>query len=52
MAQFIARDGQFWLDDQPQLIHAGEFHYFRTPKDQWRHRPGMLLAAGFNTLAC
>ena len=52
MAQFIARDGQFWLDDQPQLIHAGEFHYFRTPKDQWRHRLGMLLAAGFNTLAC
>jgi beta-galactosidase len=51
MAQFIAKDGQFWLDGQPQLIHAAEFHYFRTPKDQWRHRLGLLQAAGFNTLA-
>lgn len=52
MAQFIAKDGQFWLDGQPQLIHAGEFHYFRTPKDQWRQRLTLLKEAGFNTLAC
>ena len=51
MAQFIAKDGQFWLDGKPQLIHAAEFHYFRTPKDQWHHRLGLLQAAGFNTLA-
>ncbi len=51
MSEFYARDGQFWLDGQPQLIQAGEFHYFRTPPDQWRHRLGLLQAAGFNTLA-
>ena len=51
MSKFLHQDGQFWLDDQPVLIQAGEFHYFRTPQDQWRHRLGLLKAAGFNTLA-
>jgi beta-galactosidase len=48
---FCAKDGQFWLNDQPQFIHAGEFHYFRTPADQWAHRLGLLRTAGFNTVA-
>ena len=51
MTRFEVRDGQFWIDDQPQFIHAGEFHYFRTPADQWRHRLGLLQQAGFNTVA-
>ena len=51
MNKFYAQDGQFWLNDQPQLIHAGEFHYFRTPQDQWPQRLGLLKKAGFNTLA-
>ena len=51
MGHFFARDGQFWLDDEPLLIQAGEFHYFRTPKDHWRHRLNLLKEAGFNTLA-
>lgn len=51
MNTFYAKDGQFWLDDQPQFIHAGEFHYFRTPADQWEHRLGLLQKAGFNTVA-
>ncbi len=51
MPKFTAANGQFWLDDQPQLIQAGEFHYFRTPADEWRHRLGLLQAAGFNTVA-
>lgn len=51
MNKFYAKDGHFWLNDQPQLIHAGEFHYFRTPKDQWPQRLGMLKSAGFNTVA-
>ena len=51
MSTFYAREGQFWLDDRPQLIQAGEFHYFRTPRDQWAHRLGLLQEAGFNTLA-
>ncbi|HYO89178.1 MAG TPA: beta-galactosidase [Candidatus Limnocylindrales bacterium] len=44
-------NGQFWLDDVPQFIHAAEFHYFRTPADQWAHRLGLLKDAGFNTVA-
>jgi beta-galactosidase len=48
---FYVKDGQFWINDQPQFIHAGEFHYFRTPADQWEHRLGLLQTAGFNTVA-
>jgi beta-galactosidase len=51
MRTFYAKDGQFWLDGQPQLIQAGEFHYFRTPKEEWQHRLGLLQQAGFNTVA-
>lgn len=51
MNRFFLRDGQFWLDDKPFFIHAGEFHYFRTSADQWAHRLGLLRAAGFNTVA-
>jgi beta-galactosidase len=46
-----AQDGHFWLDDEPLFIHAGEFHYFRTPADQWAQRLGLLKAAGFNAVA-
>ncbi len=51
MRNFFAKGGQFWLDGQPQLIQAGEFHYFRTPKEAWPHRLGLLRQAGFNTVA-
>lgn len=51
MPKFYVRDGQFWLDDQPQFVHAGEFHYFRTPQDQWLHRLELLKTAGFNAVA-
>jgi beta-galactosidase len=51
MPSFKVRDGHFWLDGEPQLIQAGEFHYYRTPADQWRHRLGLLQGAGFNAVA-
>lgn len=51
MNKFYIKNGHFWLNDQPQLIQAGEFHYYRTPKDQWPHRLNLLKAAGFNALA-
>jgi beta-galactosidase len=51
VSAFYAKDGQFWLNDQPQFIQAGEFHYFRTPANQWAHRLGLLRDAGFNTVA-
>lgn len=51
MNSFAVKDGQFWINDQPQMLQAGEFHYFRTPADQWAHRLGLLKDAGFNTVA-
>src|SRR5215510_11997751 len=52
MPQFYVKDSQYWLDEQPLFVHAGEFHYFRTPVDQWEHRLSLLKQAGFNTVAC
>ncbi|TLN21325.1 glycoside hydrolase, partial [bacterium] len=51
MSKFQAKNGQFWLDGQPQLIQAGEFHYFRTPKAEWWQRLELLKTAGFNAVA-
>jgi beta-galactosidase len=51
MNRFVVEGGQFWLNEKPQLIQAGEIHYFRIPEDQWAHRLGLLKAAGFNALA-
>ena len=51
MNTFEVKDGQFWLNDQPLFIQAGEFHYYRTPADQWAHRLDLLRAAGFNAVA-
>jgi beta-galactosidase len=51
MNTFVVKDGQFWLDDQPLFIQAGEFHYFRAPADQWSHRLDLLRTAGFNSVA-
>lgn len=42
---------QFLLNNRPIFMHAGEFHYFRTPADQWAHRLELLKRAGFNTVA-
>ncbi|MEP0807089.1 MAG: beta-galactosidase [Chloroflexota bacterium] len=52
MPAFTFQHNQFWFDNQPLLLQAGEFHYFRTPADQWEHRLGLLKAAGFNAVAC
>jgi len=49
--QFYAKDGQFYLNRKPQFIQSGEFHYFRTPQDQWENRLNLLKQAGFNAVA-
>lgn len=51
MPTFTFHRNQFWLNNQPLLLQAGEFHYFRTPADQWEHRLGLLKQAGFNAVA-
>lgn len=42
MEEFKISNGHFLLNGQPAFIQAGEFHYFRTPADQWAQRLGML----------
>ena len=49
--QFYAKDGQFFLNGKQVFIQAGEFHYFRTPEDQWEDRLNLLKQAGFNAVA-
>jgi beta-galactosidase len=48
--RFNAQDGQFWLDGKPLFLHAGEFHYFRTPSAEWPQRLNLLKNAGFNAV--
>lgn len=52
MPKLTVRNQQFWLDEHPLFLQAGEFHYFRTPADQWEHRLSLLVQAGFNAVAC
>ena len=51
MSEFLVKEGHFWIDGQAQLLQAGEFHYYRTPSEQWRHRLNLLIEAGFKTVA-
>ncbi len=51
MSKLTIRDNLFYLDNRPLLLQAGEFHYYRTPPDQWAHRLGLLKEAGFNAVA-
>lgn len=48
---FEIRDGHFWYDSKPIVIHSGEMHYARIPREYWRHRLRMLKAMGLNTVA-
>ncbi|MEF3274831.1 MAG: beta-galactosidase [Chloroflexus sp.] len=52
MPTFTVHHQRFWLDGQPLLLQAGEFHYFRAPADQWEHRLSLLVQAGFNAVSC
>ncbi|MEW6504783.1 MAG: beta-galactosidase [Chloroflexota bacterium] len=51
MADFQIHSGQFWYDGRPLLIQAGEFHYFRSPVEEWAERLTLLQRAGFNAVA-
>ncbi len=45
------KDRQICIDGRPELILAGEIHYFRLDKKDWQDRIDKLKAAGFNTVA-
>lgn len=41
----------YLLNGSPVYLYAGEFHYFRVPKADWRRRMRLFKDAGGNTLA-
>lgn len=45
------KDKQILIDGKPELIMAGEVHYFRLAKEDWQDRLHKLKAAGLNTVA-
>ncbi|QTN00748.1 beta-galactosidase [Sediminibacillus dalangtanensis] len=45
-----ARDGMFYLDDEPFQILSGAMHYFRTVPEHWEDRLQKLKALGLNTV--
>ncbi len=49
--EFSFDSRNFYLDNKPFQIIAGEMHYSRIPKIYWRHRIRMAKAMGCNTIA-
>ena len=41
----------YFIDGKPVYLYAGEFHYFRVPKPDWRRRMQLFKEAGGNCLA-
>lgn len=48
----VTLSGDQWLiDGEPQVLLAGEIHYFRVPRDEWGQRLDLLVEAGCNAVA-
>lgn len=45
------KNKQIIIDGKPQIIMAGEIHYFRLHKDDWQDRINKLKKAGYNTVS-
>jgi beta-galactosidase len=50
-AEFKVEKGVFVLDGKPFQIRAGEIHYPRVPRAEWRNRIRMAKAMGLNTIS-
>src|SRR5579862_3704002 len=48
---FEVRDGKFLLNGKPFQIIAGEMHYARIPREEWRQRLHMARVMGLNTIS-
>ncbi|CAN5549353.1 beta-galactosidase [soil metagenome] len=46
--QVVGRE--FRLDGRPFVIHSGEMHYARVPREYWRARMRLAKAMGLNTI--
>ena len=44
-------DKQFWIDDQPIVLLAGEMHFGRVLADDWELRIKQAKAMGLNTIS-
>jgi beta-galactosidase len=47
---FEINNGHFLLNNKEFIIHSGELHYSRVPKEYWKHRLQMMKAMGLNTV--
>lgn len=45
------KNKQILIDGQPQLIMAGEIHYYRLDREDWQDRINKLKMAGLNTVS-
>ncbi|MDO4680718.1 MAG: beta-galactosidase [Aerococcus sp.] len=50
MTSFEIGQNEFLLDGKPFKILSGAIHYFRVPRQDWRHSLYNLKALGFNTV--
>ncbi len=48
---FTVGTSDFLLDGAPFRIFSGEMHYFRIPREYWRHRLQCARAMGLNTVS-
>jgi len=44
-------DKTFLLDGEPFRVYSGELHYFRVPREYWRHRLRCARLMGLNTVS-
>jgi beta-galactosidase len=49
-ASFLIKNGHFYLNNREFIIHSGELHYSRVPKEYWKHRLMMMKAMGLNAI--
>ncbi len=45
------RSKQLIIDGEPQLVLAGEVHYFRVAREEWEHRLDLVQETGCNAVA-
>ena len=51
MTRVSLQGDQLLIDGEPQLVIAGEIHYFRVPREEWAQRLDLLVEAGCNAAA-
>lgn len=50
MPRFTYRDGRYYRDDEPFVVVASEYMYFRDRREHWKDRLGKLKQAAVNVI--